>query len=65
MKLNSDGLYSMLFVSTFHPEYIVACKKIKEVKEKLSQEILARNKEIQKGIAQEDLPVHDYIEDEE
>ena len=25
MKLNSDGLYSMLFASTFHPEYIVAC----------------------------------------
>ena len=25
MKINSDGLYSMLFASTFHPEYIVAC----------------------------------------
>ena len=25
MKPSGDGLYSMLFASTFHPEYIYAC----------------------------------------
>ena len=42
MKPSGDGLYSMLFASTFHPEYIYACQLEKKIQDEDIEQILER-----------------------
>ena len=41
----SEDLYSMLFVTCFHPEYIVYCEKVKSSDDRDFNQIIERQKE--------------------
>ena len=41
-----DGLYAMLFASTFHPEYIYACQKKKQLDDDDMKQILDRKRAV-------------------
>ena len=52
VELNFD-IYSMLFVTTFHPEYVYDLKKKKEEREEIIKRILDPTYEIKKEKAPE------------
>ena len=55
-----DGLYAMLFASTFHPEYIYACQRKAELDAEDMKQILKRKRAINAGIEPPNDPHTDH-----